>query len=95
MNVKLPECLYGAGALGHTWVTTCLGSAPGEHNAESIYCQASFGADAVRALDELSGSVGQPGHLYERRGRSWKRVSRAYAMLDQPPDRPYEPAVQS
>jgi hypothetical protein len=87
---NLPSCLIGAGMLGHTWCTTRLGSAPGEHNTESIYCQASYGADAVRALDEL----GRGGYLYERRGRSWRRVSRAYALLDQAPGRPYEPAQE-
>jgi hypothetical protein len=87
---KLPICLIGAGVLGHTWTATRLGNAPGDHNTEFILCQASYGADAVRALDEHGGPGG---FLYERHRRTWKRVSRAYALLDQPPGRPYEPAV--
>jgi len=34
---------------------TRLGNAPGDHNTEFILCQASYGADAVRALDEHGG----------------------------------------
>lgn len=90
---RSPACLLGAGMLGHTWVATRLGSAPGEHNTESICCQASYGADAVRALDELKGPAG---FIYERIGRNkWVKRTRAYALLDQPTDGrlPYEPAI--
>jgi hypothetical protein len=93
-TTKTPDCLIGAGMLGHTWVATRFGSAPGEHNDESIYCQASFGADAVRAIDEL----GTPGHIYERVSRNkWVKRTRAYALLDQPTDgrKPYEPNMEA
>lgn len=98
---KLPICLVGAGVLGHTWVVTRYGSVPGEHNAESILGQCSYGADAVRMLDETMAAAKCPGGNFyttatNGHGRSyWRCVSRAAALLDQPPDRPYEPAVQS
>jgi hypothetical protein len=92
---KTPDCLIGAGVLGHTWVTT-RSNVGGTEAYESIYCQASSGADAARAFDELP--LSQRGHIYKRNGRQnskWKRVTRAFALLDQPTDgrKPYEPAI--
>lgn len=98
MSTKTPACLIGAGALGHTWVATRIGCQP-PHEYESIACQASYGADVVRALDELEPE--RRGNLYERIGRydrrqKWVKRTRAYALLDQPTDgrAPYEPAIE-
>jgi hypothetical protein len=97
-TVRNPSCLIGAGMLGHTWVATAISS---ETFVERIMCQASFGADAVRALDDMTlpaviSKKELPGYIYERTGRKWKRVTRAYALLDQPTDgrKPYEPAIE-
>jgi hypothetical protein len=93
-TIKTPDCLIGAGMLGHTWVATVISA---ETFVERIMCQASFGADAVRALDDYGSAKERPGYIYERIGPSkWKRVTRAYALLDQPTDgrKPYEPAIE-
>jgi hypothetical protein len=88
MAVKTPVCLIGAGVLGHTWVATRLDLEIGE----SILCQTSYGADAVRILDDTKTAT--PGHFYERVGRKkWVKRSRGAALLDQAPGRPYEPAI--
>lgn len=87
---KLPSCLWGAGVLGHTWVATRIGCEP-PHAYESLAILCSYGADAVRALDELKPE--KRGHIFERVGRKkWVRRSRAYALLNQGPH-PYEPAI--
>jgi hypothetical protein len=89
MAVKTPVCLIGAGVLGHTWVATVISK---ETDAERIMCQASYGADAVRSLDNYTKE--QRGHIYERlRSGKWVKRTRGYALLDQAPGRPYEPAI--
>lgn len=90
---NLPHCLLYAGVLGHQWVATRLDG----DGHEVLFCQVSYGADAVRMLDETPSAKG--GHIYERTGTKrsafkwpkWARRSRAVALLDQAPGRPYEP----
>jgi hypothetical protein len=97
VSAKLPLCIFGAGALGHTWAVTVYGSVPGEHNIERLHGQASYGSDAARMLDEYGN--GARGELYTATvnghgQRGWRRVRRSAALLDQNPAHPYEPAVQ-
>jgi hypothetical protein len=89
---KTPDCLFGAGMLGHTWVATRsdLGT------YEQILCQTSYGSDAVRIMDETPTAT--LGGYYERVSRKkWVKRTRAYALLDQPIDgrKPYEPDMEA
>lgn len=71
MNV--PNCLVGAGFLGHTWAVTARDAQTG---GERLYGQTSSGPDAVRIFNE------QPGYavaIYERRKKRWRKVSIGYA----------------
>lgn len=81
--------------LGHTWVVTRI-YVGGIERDEQIFAQCSYGGDAARASDEMPDS--QRGEIYERTGKwkgkpTWKRRSRALALLDQNPQFPYEPAM--
>lgn len=97
---NIPACLFGAGALGHTWVGTRFDGVDG---SERIVIQASYGADVVRSLDEYKDGVSCPSHIYERVGRIkrtgtivWRKRTRGFALLDQPTDGrlPYEPDME-
>lgn len=72
-GAMLPPCLVGAGFLGHTWIVTVLAA----DGSERIYLQACRGEDAVRVFDEAPAASA----IYTRKGKSWRRVSRAAAAI--------------
>ena len=73
-RAKLPACLLYAGALGHTWLVTCDDGAGGER----LVLHANDGVSAAEYFDELGEKARG---IYARSGKSWRRVSRAAAVL--------------
>lgn len=73
-KLKTPDCLVGAGFLGHTWAVTATSKDTG---GECLRGQTSSGPDAVRIFDEYPDSRA----IYTRVRKTWKKVSRSAAMI--------------
>jgi hypothetical protein len=70
---SLPDCMNGAGFLGHTW---CVTEMYGEH--ERLRLQACEPESAVKVYDELGDRVGS---IYRRHSKGWERVTRSAASI--------------
>lgn len=69
----LPDCLYGAGYLGHTWLSTYFDA----NGHEYLRSQCNFGHEAYRSWSQEE----RPGRIFTRHGMTWKEVRPSAAMI--------------